>query len=54
MSRIQIPYWYRPKYSRSRWGVFDARSKLDKADLTRRDDASLLGEQWGANGRAVG
>ena len=47
------PILVRQKHSRDRWDVFDASSKLVKADSTRRDDASLLGEQWGTNGSAV-
>jgi len=32
-----------PETSRGRWDVLDARSKLVRADLTRREAASLLG-----------
>ena len=47
------PHWYRQKNSR-RWDVFDGRNKLVKADLTRREAASLIGEQWDIKGRTVG
>ena len=48
------PHWYRQKNSRGRWDVFDGKDKLVKADLTRREAASLIGEQWDIQGRTVG
>ena len=48
------PHWYRRKNPRGRWDVFDGKGKLVKADLTRREAASLIGEQWDAKGRTVG
>ena len=48
------PNWYRQKNSRGRWDVFDGKHKLVKADVTRREAASLIGEQWDANKRTVG
>lgn len=48
------PHWYRQRNSRGRWDVFDGNDKLVKADLTRREAASLIGEQWDMNGRTVG
>ena len=48
------PHWYRQRNSRGRWDVFDGKDKLVKADLTRREAASLIGEQWDMNGRTVG
>ena len=48
------PHWYRHRNSRGRWDVFDGKDKLVKADLTRREAASLIGEQWDMNGRTVG
>jgi hypothetical protein len=50
----KAPHWYRQQNSRRLWDVFDGKDKLVKADLTRREAASLIGEQWDMNGRIVG
>ena len=50
----KTPHWYRQKNSRGRCDVFDGKDKLVKADVTHREAASLIGEQWDINGRTVG